>query len=214
MRLLDLDYLSHRDALSRLHAILIAEGAHPFSFLDLACGDAFGMVETLSDTHVARYRGVDLSMPALTLAAARLDGAPFTVDLIHGDIVEAIEQSDETFDIVWCGLCLHHLASADKRRMLAAIRRRTRKTCLIYEPARHDDEDRPAFMARFLRDHSARWNGLTESEWRDISRHITECDFPERDADWRAMGLAGGFASAEKLFTSATDFAYLYRFDV
>lgn len=100
-RLLDLNYLSHREALAILRSILIAECAHPFSFLDLACGDAFGMTETLSGTRIERYLGVDLSMPALQIAARRLNGMTFSVELVHGDIVEALEQLDSTFDIVW-----------------------------------------------------------------------------------------------------------------
>lgn len=213
-RLLDLDYLSHKDVLRILRSILTTEFDYPFSFLDLACGDAFGMPETLGETRLRRYLGVDLSMPALELAAKRLKGMTFPVELIHGDIVAGLAQLNETFDVVWCGLCLHHLETADKRRALRAIRGRTGKTCLIYEPSRHDDEDRDAFMARFLRDHRSRWEGLSESDWVRISSHITACDLPERETDWLTMGLEAGFGRAEKLFTSASDFASLYRFDV
>lgn len=213
-RLLDFDYLSHSVVLKIVRSILVAEYSHPISFLDLACGDAFGIVETLSGARIDRYVGIDLSTPALELAAERLREASFPVELIHGDIVAGLEKMSGVFDVVWCGLCLHHLTTADKERVLVKIRSRTRKTCLIYEPTRHDDEDRSAFMERFLRVHKARWNGLSESEWMEISRHVTECDLPEREADWAAMGRRAGFSRAERLFKSGTDFAALYRFDV
>jgi ubiquinone/menaquinone biosynthesis C-methylase UbiE len=111
---LTFDYLSHKRVLQTLHGVLLAEGERPFTFLDLACGDAFGIAETLAGAAVARYVGVDLAMPALRLAEKRLNGAAFPVTLLHGDLFAAIERLPEPFDFVWCGLCIHHLQTPDK----------------------------------------------------------------------------------------------------
>jgi hypothetical protein len=94
------------------------------------------------------------------------------------------------------------------------IRRKTRRTCLILEPTLHDDEDRAAFMARFLRDNAARWREFTPQEWKEISTHILSCDLPETAANWQGMAQRAGFSRTRKLLTTETDFAALYRFDV
>lgn len=90
-KLIDGDCLAHR-AISRiLGTILNDVFARPFSFLlDIACGDASIMKPALSRTKVRHYHGIDLSQPALDLAAANLAGAPFAVDLDHRDFVEAL----------------------------------------------------------------------------------------------------------------------------
>src|SRR5499433_989138 len=84
----------------------------------------------LRGTKVRHYHGIDLSQPALELAAANLEGSPFEVDLDHRDFVEAMLRRPEHADADWCSLSIHHLSSADKLRLMKAIRGAT-------GPARH-----------------------------------------------------------------------------
>ncbi len=96
-RLLDLDYLSHKEVLGILRSILLTECKQPFSFLDLACGDAFGITDMLSGTQIASYLGIDLSAPALELAAKRLGKLSCPVELVYGDIVAGLDQMSIRF---------------------------------------------------------------------------------------------------------------------
>jgi hypothetical protein len=41
-KVVDNNYLFHREAYAQLHRILVDEGVRPFRFLDIACGDARG----------------------------------------------------------------------------------------------------------------------------------------------------------------------------
>jgi hypothetical protein len=77
------DYLSHREVGGILHATLKEVFAAPFTFLDIACGDASVMKTALPGTKVHHYHGIDLSEPALELAAKTLAGVPFEVELDH-----------------------------------------------------------------------------------------------------------------------------------
>ena len=51
-KVVDNNYLFHREAYERLHNLLIAEVAGPFYFLDVACGDASATVDALKGTQV------------------------------------------------------------------------------------------------------------------------------------------------------------------
>ena len=164
------DYLSHREVGSILRATLNEVFTSPFSFLDIACGDASVMKTALAGTKVRHYHGIDLSEPALELAAANLAGMPFAVDLDHRDFVEAMMRRPEHADAAWCSLSIHHLATDDKLRLMKAIRGATGASgiFLLYEPTRRADEDRDAFLHRFRRTNEALWSVLTPPEWVQI----------------------------------------------
>ena len=70
-KMVDENYLFHREAYAALHDILTEESDLPFRFLDIACGDASATVGALRKTAVAHYHGIDLSTPALDLARRR-----------------------------------------------------------------------------------------------------------------------------------------------
>jgi methylase of polypeptide subunit release factors len=88
-KLVESGYLAHREVGAILRKTVNDVFKSPFSFLDIACGDASLMKAVLPGTQVRHYHGIDLSQPALEFAAANLAGLPFEVDLDHRDFVEA-----------------------------------------------------------------------------------------------------------------------------
>ena len=95
-----------------LHRVLAAV-PRPFRFLDLACGDARGVVGALRGTAVAHYHGVDLSRPgALAMASVSVEALTCPVELDQRDFIAAMADRPEPADVVWIGLSLHHLATA------------------------------------------------------------------------------------------------------
>src|SRR5262249_60675431 len=107
--------------------------ARPFAFLDIACGDAGQMSRALAGTTIRHYHGIDLSEPALKLAAKNLSRAPFEVELDHRDFVGALTRRAEPADASSCGLSIHHLGTDGKRRLLKAIHDSTSMLLMIYE---------------------------------------------------------------------------------
>jgi SAM-dependent methyltransferase len=214
-KLVESDCLCHRELGGILRSTLNDVFKSPFSFLDIACGDAFMMKTALRGTQVRHYHGIDLSQAALEIAAANLADLPFKVDLDHRDFVEAMLRRPEHADAAWCSLSIHHLATADKLKLMQAIRRATgsRGIFLLYEPTRRDGEDRPAWLDRFLRTNKPRWNVLTADEWEQIWHHVTTCDFPETGPVWCELGRQAGFGTARQVFVDPTDFFRLYRFE-
>ena len=144
-KLVDSDALAHQEVGAILHRALAAI-AKPFAFLDIACGDAGQMRKALAGTKVRHYHGIDLSEPALELAAKNLAGVPFEVELDHRDFVAALTKRPEKADAAWCGLSIHHLAREGKHDLFKAIHGSTSSFLMIYEPSLAEGETREAYL--------------------------------------------------------------------
>jgi SAM-dependent methyltransferase len=214
-KLVQSDCLSQREVGGILHDTLNATFKAPFTFLDIACGDASMMKAALRGTTVRHYHGIDLSQPALELAAANLAGLPFKVDLDHRDFVDAMMRRPEHADAAWCSLSIHHLSTDDKLRLMKAIRGAVgaRGIFMLYEPTRRDDEDRPQWLDRFVRTNKPLWSVLTGAEWEQIRHHVETCDFPETAAEWCRLGRDAGFSATRQVFVDPTDFLRLFRYE-
>jgi SAM-dependent methyltransferase len=208
------DYQFHREVYAALHRVLTEDVAGPFRFLDLACGDAQGVVGALRGTRVSHYHGVDLSGPALEMARVALEALPCPVELDQRDFVEAMADRPEPADVAWIGLSLHHLLTPAKLTLMREIRGAVGDAgqLLIYEPTRPDGEDRDAYLARFARVNRPLWSALTAEEWDAFLRHVTDCNFPETVSGWTSLGREAGFAAADQLFVAPTDFYRMFRF--
>jgi hypothetical protein len=211
-KVVDHDSLAHKESAALLHDALKVL-PEPFDFLDIACGDAGQMKRVLEGTKIRHYRGIDLSEPALELAAKNLAVAPFAVDLDHGDFVEVLTKQPEPSDVAWCSLSIHHLSTDGKRELLTAICGATRDFLMIYEPTLAEGEDREAFLERFRRVNRPAWSFLTAEEWAQVDQHVTTCDFPETDATWCALGREAGFSHARQIYLDPTGFYGLYCYD-
>ncbi|MGB6906546.1 MAG: class I SAM-dependent methyltransferase [Methyloceanibacter sp.] len=212
-KLVDADCFGHKQVGALLHDALDQAFAQPFSLLDIACGDASEMPRALAGTNIRHYHGIDLSEPALELAAANLEHVAFEVELDHRDFIEALSGRPEPADVSWCSISIHHLPTDGKRRLMQALRDSTRAVMMIYEPARQDGETREKYLERFRRVNRPAWTMLTPEEWAQVDHHVTNCDLPETAAEWLDLGREAGFCQARQLFLDPTGFYGLYRYD-
>ncbi len=208
------DYLSNRAACGVLHRFLLKDVARPFAFLDLACGDSSNIVGALSGTQVERYRGVDLSAPALDYARRNLAALPCPVELEAADFTHVLRDRPQTEDVVWISLSLHHLETGAKlafmRDACASL-----KPCgafLIYEPTRRDGEDRPQYLERFEVIGRRDWTKLTDQQFAEAMKHVRECDLPETVSVWHELGRQAGFAATKQLYASPDDLFRLFLY--
>ena len=72
-------------------------------------------------------------------------------------------------------------------------RRSTRVRKDKVRPARRDDEDRAAYLDRFIRTNKPLWRVLTLAERDQVCHHVTTCDLPETAAVWCDLGREAGF---------------------
>jgi SAM-dependent methyltransferase len=197
------NYMFHREVYAELRRFLLVEAPGRYSFLDLACGDARATVCALADTPIGSYHGIDLSSPALAIAAKSLTALDCRVTLEHRDFVEALANLDEEFDVIWIGQSLHHL---DRAKKLAAMRD-ARRLCsehgffMIWEPTRLDHEDQEEWLGRFKSTCRSLWSLLERDEWDAMVEHIKTSDHAETMADWHRLGEEAGFGRVRDIFS-------------
>lgn len=206
-KFVDEDYGSTMGAYDTLRRVLVERFDGPFSFLDLACGDASGSVRALRGTGVAHYHGVDLCAPALELAAVELEVLGCEVELEQGDFIEAVCARPEPVDVVWFGLSLHHLRRAEKADLMRAIRDMigAEGLFIVFEPTSLEGEDRAAYLDRFEVLARSRFTAFTPDELEAVVGHVRSSDIPESMDSWCALGTEAGFGRMEHLFTSDAD---------
>jgi SAM-dependent methyltransferase len=213
-KFLKYDYLSNAEAAAVLRAFLTKEVARPYRILDLACGDASGIVPALAETPIEQYRGVDLSAPALALARDNLAALPCTVMLDEADFSTAMRGQRRPEDIVWISLSLHHLDTDAKQAFMRDVRQGLEPggAFLVYEPTRRDGEDRPAYLDRFEDIGRREWTELTPTEFAEALKHVRTCDLPETVSEWERLGREAGFGSSRELYKSPTDLFRLFLY--
>jgi len=213
-KFLDHDYLSNAGAYATLRRFLTQEIARPFRFLDLACGDASGIVKVLQGSAITHYRGVDLAQPALELAKGNLAALACGVTLEQADFVEVMHAPDAAADIVWISLSLHHLSTADKRALIRDARETLQAdgAFLIYEPTRDDGEDRPTYLDRFEDIGKRDWTALSGDDFKEAMNHVRNCDLPETASEWVALGREAGFSRIAELYRSPDDLFRVFAY--
>ena len=85
-----------------------------YRLLDLGCGNARYLAPCLKGSPPAMYEGVDLSEAALAEAREYLAELAGQVILTHGDLLEAVESTEKTWDILFTGFAIHHLMPDEK----------------------------------------------------------------------------------------------------
>jgi ubiquinone/menaquinone biosynthesis C-methylase UbiE len=213
-KLVDNNYLFHREAYDCLRRIVKAEFNRPFQFLDIACGDASATVGALTGTNLAQYFGIDLSAAALAIAANNLRVLGCPVELELCDFTEALARWQKRVDVAWIGLSLHHLQAPEKLAVMRDVRRiiGVDGLLVIYENASPDGEDRAGWLHRSHREQSDWEAYLTREEWDAMAAHVRANDFPETTSRWQALGREAGFRVAQEVFVTPTDLYRMYVF--
>lgn len=213
-KIVDNDYFSGADVYREFNRFLSAEIARPFRLLDLACGDASGIVGALKGTQIVHYHGVDLSLPALELAKRHLDVLSCEIKLEHADFVDVARDRSHRRDIVWFGLSLHHLTTLRKRALMRDIRNLVAADGVfaIYEPTLGDGENLPAYLDRFEQFARGTWKACTSKELDLALEHVRSCDLPETGGDWVALAREAGFSKGEEIFRAPTDLFRMFVF--
>ncbi|MGH7850627.1 MAG: class I SAM-dependent methyltransferase [Thermodesulfobacteriota bacterium] len=213
-KVIEHDYMSHKAAYGRLHEILNDEIDWPFSFADLACGDAYWSSRSLLGTNVSEYTGIDLSEWALAIAGKELKSLPAEHRLITGDFEEFDTFMDIPPDVVWVGLSVHHLETEKKGEFMSKVRDSVPEDgiYMIYEPTLTEGEDRAAYFNRFKDVVTRTWVDLTPEELGIVFDHVKKSDLPEQPSDWIRLGREAGFRTAEEVYTDPTGLYTVFKY--
>ena len=211
-KMVDNNYLFHVEACHWLRGIL-AERVSPFHMLDIACGDSGTTVKALEGTSIAKYTGMDLSLPALEVARNNLHVLNCPVELLHTEFSQALENWNDPVDIVWIGLSLHHFRSPQKLSVMRQVRRFLNRDglFLVYENSSPDGEERETWLKRWDRQKPL-WREFSDTEWQTMATHVHENDFPETAARWHELGREAGFNDIHEVFIAPSNLFRMYSF--
>jgi SAM-dependent methyltransferase len=203
----------HREVYGLLREVVDAEAPKPFSFLDVACGDASASAAMLRDTAIAHYHGIDMSVLSLDLAKENLASLPCKVELHCQDFADVLQSWTSPVDIVWIGMSLHHLQSPEKQNVMRCVRSALKGSgsFLIWEPTLFKDEDRFGWLARYSACRP-QWTALDDDEFEEMVNHSRVADFPETPDVWMSMGHQAGFSQAAELYTMPNRLGRVFKF--
>ena len=175
------NYMFHQEIYDELAELLKQRlDAGQYRMLDLGCGNARYLVPALLKPMPAHYQGVDLSQVALDEAAGCLAELP-SVTLTHGDLLQAVESTSDTWDVIFTGYALHHLPAEDKARFFQAAAR-----CLspggwlvMVDVVRQEEQSREHYLEGYLKFMRETWVKVPPEQLDEACAHVESYDFPE-----------------------------------
>lgn len=197
----DNDYMLHNQVYGKLKTLFVGRLKKGFAILDLGCGDAEFMAKALKGTRVKKYVGVDISGVVLELAKKNMRSVRCRKTFILSDFLKDIKY-EKRADIIWMSLAFHHL----RRKQKIEFFKRCYKACrdegclVLYEPVMKEDEDRKAFLKRWIGHCNKYWKAFTIKEMALIRKHIRYNDFPEKFSVYSDMARMAGFSHSKKCF--------------
>lgn len=196
------NYMFHREIHACVRTVLGARsGWGGYTLLDLGCGNARWLADTLRAYPPARYVGADLSRAALDEAAIELKALP-SVELREQDLLAcALAATPASFDVVYSGFAMHHLKDADKQRLIQACASALAPDgdFLLVDVLREENQTREQYLETYLRMMRTEWSTIEPQQIEEVRRHITAYDFPETLSTLTAMAQAAGFRDVREL---------------
>ncbi|MCK5392253.1 MAG: class I SAM-dependent methyltransferase [Deltaproteobacteria bacterium] len=213
-KIIENNNMSHREGYDKLRDILIKEMRRPFSFVDLACGDAYYSSKVLQQTRATEYIGIDVSEQALTLARKEFAGTDIEARFERADFINFERITPAPVDVIWIGFSLHHLDTPDKLQFMHKAKKALSSDgiLIIYEPILLEGEDRSMYFKRFKQTFDTHWRGLTKEEGESLLEHVRESEKPETAKGWIKLGKDAGFSVAEEVFSEKTGLYELFKF--
>lgn len=196
------NYMFHREIHARVRSVIGARATRGvYSLLDLGCGNARLLADTLRSFPPVRYLGVDLSRAALDEAAIQLRALP-AVELREQDMLTcALGAAPASFDFIYSSFAMHHLATADKQRMFQACASLLPAggDFLLVDVLREGNQTREQYLNNYLKMMRTEWSAIEPQQIEEVCRHIAAYDFPETSSALAEMAQAAGFLDVRKL---------------
>lgn len=205
------NYMFHDEIIAIMRQQFSGSGK-PLSVLDLGCGDAYIVSNSVPASRELHYRGVDNSGMALGFARENLSGFQGDTRLVQNDFLNELEHATDTFDVIVCGYTLHHLPHADKLRFLALVRQRLAADGLFifYDVETDDAETQHAYKQRMYTVMRREWRKLDHNSLQGVIDHIEANDQPQSSGFYQRAFRENGFSHVEKPFRDPNGLFSLY----
>jgi len=207
------NYMFHREIYRSVEELMEhRDDRGSYRLLDLGCGNARYLAPYLKRFPPSMYEGVDLSQAALVEAREYLADLPGEVILARGELLEAIEATGKTWEVIFSGFAIHHLAPDEKARFFrAAGRCLSQKGWLIMvDVVREENQDRKTFLDEYLRFMREEWAEIPQDQLEEACTHVRDHDYPERLSTLSAMAQEAGLGPARVIGRQAQHHVLLF----
>ncbi|MEK7768355.1 MAG: class I SAM-dependent methyltransferase, partial [Pseudomonadota bacterium] len=160
----------------------------------------------------AIYQGVDLSEAALAEARDYLTGLPGQVILTHGDLLEAVESTDQTWDVLFTGFAIHHLMPEEKARFFRAAGRclSANGWLILVDVVREENQSRESYLDGYLQFMREQWSKVPPDQLEEACTHVHDYDYPECLSTLQEMATAAGLNSTRLISRYAQHHTLLF----
>ena len=194
------NYMFHQEIYAGVGRLLsLREDTGRYRLLDLGCGNARYLAPCLRQSPPAVYEGVDLSEAALMEARGYLADLPgATVTLTHGDLLESVEATSKTWDVIFTGFAVHHLSSADKARFFQAVGRCLAENgwLILVDVVREENQSREDYLYGYLKCMRDNWIKVPLDQLEEACTHVHDHDYPEYFSTLQEMAAAAGLQAS------------------
>jgi SAM-dependent methyltransferase len=207
------NYMHHREIYAGIADLLKQRrDQNPYRLLDLGCGNARFLAPCLKQSPPTRYQGVDLSEAALEEARDHLAELPCPVVLTHGDLLAAIETTDQPWDVIFTGFALHHLSSEEKVRFFQAAGRCLTDSgwLLMVDVVREENQSREDYLEDYLRLMREHWTQIPADQLKDACAHVAAHDYPEHLSTLKKIAKASGLNGSRVISQYGQHYSVLF----
>lgn len=204
-KILNNNYLGHREIYCILHELLVSYFQKPFKVLDLGCGDASFTAQALLNTNIVSYEGIDISTPALEIAKQNMAIIQCDTTFTQGDFSEIVSQlvqnQQNRFDAILISFALHHLHLQQKDYLIGQLKSLLASGGIfILIDVVRQEEDLESYLKRYLEGVQKHWSLLTPQEYSMVENHISSSDFPETQQTLQEISQKYNFTQFKCLY--------------
>ncbi|SDX98937.1 class I SAM-dependent methyltransferase [Nitrosomonas halophila] len=196
------NYMFHQEIYQDVGRLLGLRQDHGrYRLLDLGCGNARYLASCLKQFPPASYQGIDLSEAALAEASHYLAACKTTVALTQGDLLDAIEAADKTWDVIFTGFAVHHLMPEEKARFFGAAARCLSENgwLIMVDVVREEQQSRENYLRDYLRSMRENWIEIPAGQLEEACTHVHAHDYPETLTTLQAMASAAGLTASRMI---------------
>ena len=157
-----------------------------------------------------------MSDTALEEARTYLAELPCPIELTHGDMLEAVESTDNKWDVIFTGFALHHLTTEEKARFFRAAGQclSDRGWLLVVDIVREENQSREDFLENYLRDMREGWSRIPPDQLEQACAHVAANDYPENLSTMLEMAKSSGLNNSRVIARYGQHHAVLFSRDV
>jgi cyclopropane fatty-acyl-phospholipid synthase-like methyltransferase len=207
------NYMFHREIYAGVGELLRSRADRgEYRLLDLGCGNARYLAPCLKCYPPLMYEGVDLSETALAEAREYLAGLPVETSLTQGDLLQTIESTNQTWDVIFSGFAIHHLKLDEKAQFFRAAADCLSKEgwLILVDVVREENEDREGFLEGYLNFMRENWTSVPPEQLEEACAHVRDHDYPECLSTLRKMAGEAGLRSTRLISRHAQHHTLLF----